>query len=446
MSLKPPNNPGPAAWNELLPAPAEPNVLDAAITADWLVIGGGWAGLAAARRLSQLRGGDKIVLLEAGRIGEGPAGRNSGFMVDLPHDLASDNYAGDLSADKKQIAMNRAAIDFAQEAAREYELPDEAFARIGKMNAAATEAGLKHNEDFAKHLRKLGEPFERYDAVKMREITGGDYYVGGLYTPGAAIAQPAMYVRGVAEGLSRKVQIYEGSPVTALNRDAAGESAGWRADTPQGSVRAGAVILAVNGVLERFGFFRGRLMHVFTYASMTRALTHAEIKRLGGLRRWGCTPSDPMGTSVRRVSGMGGDRVVVRNRFTFDPKMQVSDRRIRRVSRDHDRAFAARFPSLAGVEMAFRWGGRLCLSYNGVPAFGELEPRLYSACCQNGLGTVKGTLSGIAAADLAAKGNSPVVAEMLASDKPSKLPPAPLAWIGANLYLRFKEWRAGAEL
>lgn len=446
MSLKPPKNPGPAAWNELLPPPPEPNVLDAAITADWLVIGGGWAGLAAARRLSQLRGGDKIVLLEAGRIGEGPAGRNSGFMVDLPHDLASDNYAGDLSADKKQIAMNRAAIDFAQEAARDYELPDEAFARIGKMNAAATEAGLKHNEDFAKHLRKLGEPFERYDAAKMREITGGEYYVGGLYTPGAAIAQPAMYVRGVAEGLSRKVQIYEGSPVTALNRDAAGESAGWRADTPQGSVRAGAVILAVNGMLERFGYLRGRLMHVFTYASMTRELTDAEIKRLGGLRRWGCTPSDPMGTSVRRISGVGGDRVVIRNRFTFDPKMEVSDGRLRRVARDHDRAFAARFPRLAGVEMAFRWGGRLCLSYNGVPAFGELEPRLYSACCQNGLGTVKGTLSGIAAADLAAKGNSPLVADMLASGAPSKLPPEPLAWIGANVYLRFKEWRAGAEL
>ncbi|GIS11707.1 MAG: hypothetical protein CM15mP115_08580 [Alphaproteobacteria bacterium] len=42
------------------------------ITADWLVIGGGFAGLSAAKRLTELRGGDSIILLEAGRIGEGP--------------------------------------------------------------------------------------------------------------------------------------------------------------------------------------------------------------------------------------------------------------------------------------------------------------------------------------------------------------------------------------
>ncbi|RUW51064.1 FAD-dependent oxidoreductase, partial [Mesorhizobium sp. M1A.F.Ca.ET.072.01.1.1] len=52
--------------------------LDGDIKADWLIIGGGFAGLSAARRLAQLRPGDRIVLLEAGEVAKGPAGRNSG--------------------------------------------------------------------------------------------------------------------------------------------------------------------------------------------------------------------------------------------------------------------------------------------------------------------------------------------------------------------------------
>ena len=81
--------------------------------------------------------------------------------------------------------------------------------------------------------------------------------------------------------------------------------------------------------------------------------------------------------------------------------MEVSDGRIASVGRDHDKAFTARFPMLASVEMAHRWGGRLCLSRNDAPAFGEVDEGLFAAVCQNGLGVAKGTLSGMAAAELA---------------------------------------------
>lgn len=232
--------------------------------------------------------------------------------------------------------------------------------------------------DHAHQNIRVGEAHELLDAAQMREMTGTDYYCSGLFTPGTAMIQPAAFVRGVAAGLkSARVQLYENSPVVALDH-----SHGWSAKTPSGMVTAPKVILAVNGHAQSFGHFKQRLLHVFTYASITRALSADECRSLGGVPRWGVTPADPMGTTVRRISGTGGDRIIVHYRFTCDPLMRVNARRLAHVGRDHVKAFAARFPMLNGMEMAYRWGGRLCLSRNNVPAFGEVDQGLYSACCQ----------------------------------------------------------------
>lgn len=436
-----PVDPGPAGWNAILPDPAPPSPLETDTTADWLVIGAGFAGLAAVQRLSQLHPGDRIVCLEACRVAEGPAGRNSGFMIDLPHDLSSDDYGGSVNHDRADIRLNRAGIDFADAMAGAFGLSDQAFSRCGKINAAATDKGHAHNVDYAAHLRNLGEPSEMLGSGAMQDLTGTSYYQSGLFTPGAAMIQPALFVRGVAQGVaSNRVKIHELSPVTSLGR-----SGDWVATTPDGRVTAPRVILAVNGHAQSFGYFKRQLLHVFTYASMTRVLTAGEIARLGGRPEWGITPSDPMGTTVRRISGVGGDRIVIRNRFTCDPSMAVTAGRIASVAKDHDRAFVARFPHLKGVDMEFRWGGRLCLSRNGATAFGEIENSLYSACCQNGLGTAKGTAHGFLAAEMASGERSDLLDQVQSGPAPKKLPPDPIAALGANAVMRWGEFRAGRE-
>ena len=437
-----PIDPGPSGWAHVLDAPPAARMIEAHETADWLIIGAGFAGLAAARRLSQLRPEDRIVVLDAKRVAEGPAGRNSGFMIDLPHDLASEDYGGSLEHDIVQTADNRHAIGFVAEMAADFELGEDVFSQCGKINGAATEKGDTHNREYAQHLADMNEASEMLDADQMREITGTSYYRGGLYTAGTAVIQPAAFVRGVARGLvSNRVQIFEDSPVLELTRNGS-----WTAKTPNGSVKAPKVILAVNGHLNSFGFMKNRLMHVFTYASMTRPLTGEEASMLGGRSVWGLTPADPIGSTVRRIQARDGARIVVRNRFTFDPSMEVGEGRIANVGRDHDRAFAARFPALAGIEMEYRWGGRLCLSRNNVNVVAELEEGLFSACCQNGLGTVRGTFGGIMAAELATGTTSERLDRVLSAPKPVKLPPEPIVRIGANAVIRWQERKAGAEL
>lgn len=437
-----PLQPGPAAWNALLPTRPESERLTDDIQADIAVIGAGFAGLSAARRLSQLDPSARIVVLEAGLLAEGPAGRNSGFMIDLPHDLSSSDYAGQGSDDDAiQISLNRHAIAFATEAAAESGLSTDAFDPCGKVNAAATDAGHQHNLDYAAHLGELGEDSTLLNAQTMRDLTGTDYYRSGLFTPGTVMIQPAAYVRGLARVLGKNVTLYERSPVNAMDRGANG----WMLRSASAKVTARKVILATNGHAESFGFFKRRLMHVFTYASMTEPLAPDVRKRLGGADKWAITPADPMGSTLRRITTTEGDRIIIRSRFTCNPSMRVGARQMTSASRNHDRGFAARFPMLAGVRMQYRWAGQLCISWNGVPAFGEIEEGLYAACCQNGLGVARGTLSGMAAAELAMGAGGEIVDRLLAYAPPKPLPPTLLTWMGANLFMRWKEWASGRE-
>ena len=115
---------GRSGWEAISRRPLPARALDADVTADWLVIGAGFAGLSAARRLTQVRPGERIVVLDARELAQGPAGRNSGFMIDVPHNLSSGEYSvRRRERHAAEMAQNRLAIAFAKEAAAEYAMP-----------------------------------------------------------------------------------------------------------------------------------------------------------------------------------------------------------------------------------------------------------------------------------------------------------------------------------
>jgi glycine/D-amino acid oxidase-like deaminating enzyme len=109
------------------------------------------------------------------------------------------------------------------------------------------------------------------------------------------------------------------------------------------------------------------------------------------------------------------------------------------------RKFDQRFPGLAGLQMEHAWSGHLCLSLNSVAVCREIETGLFAACVQNGLGTTRGTLTGMAAAELALGQSSELTRHFTSEARPRMLPPRPIRELGANVLLRFREWRARAE-
>lgn len=434
---------GRSGWEAISSRKFASRQLTGNVTADWLIIGAGFAGLAAARRLTQVRPGEKVVVLDAKELAIGPAGRNSGYMIDVPHNLSSGEYSpAGADATALEITQNRFAIEFAAAAAAEYGMNNETFDPSGKINAAATPRGLELNRRYVAALGLINEPSKLLDAKEMREITGSAYYLGGLHTPGAVLIQPAEYIRTFAAGLAHKVDIRENSPVVGLKR----EGHVWIAKTPLGSVTTPKVILAVNGHVQDFGYFNGRLMHVFTYASMTAGFRSEEFgPDATGAPRWALLPADPMGATVRKITHNGQSRIVVRTRFTYDPSMKVTESRVARIAAEQRKSFAARYPELGSMPMEYSWAGRLCLSRNHTPAFGQVDNGLFSACCENGLGTVKSTLAGVMAVDLASKTPSGLLQAFKDQPMPSRIPPEPLAWMGINSVIRWQELRAGRE-
>ena len=254
-----PIDPGPPAWREILPQQKRYPDLENTASTDWLIIGGGFTGLSAAKRLCELSNNDKIVLIEANEIASGPAGRNSGFMIDLPHELGSGSYQDTIERDKLHVKLNRYALNFAKNSSKEYEMPKEAADPVGRINSYVNITGKKHNQEYSKHLEQLGEKFENLSADDMKDITGSEFYSGGLFMPGCLMLQPALYISKLAEGISNQFQnnfkLFEHTPALELKNNINE----WIVKTPKGIIKTKKIIMAVNGHIESFGFFEKRL-------------------------------------------------------------------------------------------------------------------------------------------------------------------------------------------
>ena len=63
------------SWiNDLIPR-TNINVLNSNLNCDWLVVGAGFTGLSAARKLSEIKRTSKIIIIDAQLAGEGGSGR-----------------------------------------------------------------------------------------------------------------------------------------------------------------------------------------------------------------------------------------------------------------------------------------------------------------------------------------------------------------------------------
>lgn len=410
-------------WSAILPERATRPALAKDVKADWVVLGAGYAGLAAARRLAENCPDAHIAVIDAGSAGENASGRNSGFAIDLPHNVGSS--LDELEGSHRFMRLARMAINHLEDVVEKNDI-ECGWSRAGKYHTAVSHRGTQEVlTPFRQELEALGEPYEWVEGQALRTRLGSPHFTAAVYTPGCVLMNPAALTRGLADTLPENVTLYENSPVTHaefLN--------GISLNTPGGSVRAPKMIMAANGFSEQFGMHQQKFLHLVAHASLTRPLTEAERKIYGVEAPWGLTPANAFAGITMRYTD--DHRILIRHGLNYRPGQRLKPGEHAHVQRTHKRLFDQRFPGLEGVEIEHTWSGFVCLSRNGAPAFGRSGSNIWSAVCQNAVGVTKGTFGGILAADLATDRENELIADMESLGAPDLLPPRPFLDLGVR--------------
>lgn len=435
ISILPDNDPH-NGWSALLPKRSPKPVLEHELEAEFLVIGGGFAGLAAARRLAELRPGADIIVLEAEQVGEGAQGRNSGFAIDIPHNVGSS--LAELAQAEQHARLSRAAIDALKAAVDAHQI-DCDWRQDGKYHTAVSQRGVKQVlVPTRQMLDSLNEPYEWLEGAALHDRVGFEHYSTGIYTPGTVLLNPSALARGLADSLPKNVQLFEYSPVISLDL-----SMDVLARTPAGTVRAKKLILAVNGFIEQFGFYGGRLIHLAAHASLTEPMNEDQQKAMSGQRSWGITPANALvGTTLRRTPDQ---RLLIRQHMQYLPKLAFDHEARADIQKKHQDILKQRFPMVDGLKLEYTWTGFICMSRNGAHGFGRLAPNVFGAVCQNGVGITKGTIGGLLAAELACDEKSELLDLMLRLEAPAALLPQPFLGLGVRGRIAWEKWRERAE-
>lgn len=424
-------------WLQLLPPLPVPRRAQGEIKADYAIIGAGFTGLAAARRLAELRPDASIALLDAGRVGNNAAGRCSGFAIDQAHNIRAKNFSDGLEAERQQITINRIGQDFLRDAVQASDISCE-WDEGGKIHAAATARGQEKLKAYAGHLDLLGAPYRWIKHTEMKRITGSEFYSSGMHTPGTILIQPAALVRGLAEHLPNNVILYENSAVTRVDYGAP-----HIIQTDSANIKTKDILLANNGFASQFGFYNKHLIPIITWGSLSRQLNKEELARLKGAGSWGIIPADPFGTSVRKTIG---GRILIRNIYSYSRGLNAPEADRLWAQKKHNASLRNRFPMLPEVGLEFTWGGALSMSRNGETVFGTLADNVHGAFCLNGVGIARGTAYGKLLAEHVVDHSSGLLELMRAAGRPDKLPPRPFLGWGVRANFAKRRYDAGLEL
>ncbi len=362
------------------------------ITADLVIIGGGFTGCSAA--LHAAEAGAKVVLLEAHVVGHGASGRNSGYanagLWTPPDDV--EGLLGRQAGERLNMAL-AGSPKLVLDLIRKHGIACDA-AHVGSLHLAHSAAGLRDLERRLGQFQKRQIPVVLLDAEQTEARTGTSAFRGALYDPRAVIIQPYSYCRGLARAAVKAgASFYEASRVTAVQR----EAAGWRVETDAGSVTAPALINATDAYHTSFpGLTLPSLIPVHYFQVATAPLSSKHLQRILPGKE-GCWDTATVMTSIR-LDRAG--RLVVGSVGSLQHGANAIH------TNWAHRRIASLFPFLGKQPLDHTWHGTIGMTGDHLPKILKLGENGYAAFGYSGRGIGPGTVFGKALADFLIRGDA----------------------------------------
>jgi glycine/D-amino acid oxidase-like deaminating enzyme len=415
-------------WYAILPEPAPAKRLRGDQVADWVVIGAGITGLAAARRLGELAPDARVLLLDEHRVGYGTSGRNSGFIIDTPH-LTEHLSEEDNRRVSRLIVAGLADLE---SHVKTHDIECE-WSQRGHLTAVVKPEREKKLHATVRTLHAANEEYEWYDRNTIAKVTGTDHYHAAVLTPRSVLLNPAALCRGLGETMPANVEVHEETPVRRVE-----PGSPVRIDCADASISAKNVLLTTNAFIAKLGFLRRGVFPMIACASLSRQLTDDEQDAMGGEPDWGITGV----TTLRRTLS---NRILVRHGTFYGGDFHLSQTLHRRLLGSHKEILKKRFPMLSGLDFEHTWAGVFCMTRDWASHFGRIEPGVFVSLGYCGVGLPRGTISGRLLAEYAMGSESDLIADVQALSKPKPLPPQPFLGTGIQARLAWYRWRSRAE-
>ena len=191
--------------------------LDKDKSCDWLIIGAGYTGLSAVRKLSELHPNQKIIVVEAQLAGEGASGRNSGYLVDT---TLNDGFTSnkELFNYKKKTDIYKLGIDVVKKFIKEHQV-DCDWNESGKYFASSNKKDRKILKNFSKTLLKLNFEHNILEKDGLGKRLGTNFYNLALYTKGGILLHPGKLVRAMVDTLPDNVELLENTQLNEWSKN-----------------------------------------------------------------------------------------------------------------------------------------------------------------------------------------------------------------------------------
>jgi len=410
-----------ALWQTSMPALQDRSGRDLPDSVDVVVIGGGYAGITAARELA--RRGIAVTLLEAHTLGWGASTRNGGIV-----------HAGYKWSARQLIkrygeatgrALYRETLD--SYALVKQVIADEAiacdFRECGHLELAYAPAHVPELHQAQKGLASVGVASTFLPRERLRDEIGSDAYFGALAVEGSALLHPGRYFAGLAEAAARAgADLHEGVRARSTRRDGDGR---FLVGTTRGTIRAREVFVATNGYTDGVvPSLRRRIIPIGSYIIASEPLPADVAHDLS-----------PKGRAFFDTKNfLFYWHVSADNRMVFGGRASFLPTTIDRTAAILWRGLLEVHPQMAEYRIEYAWGGNVGFTFDRMPHVGRTRDGVTYAmgCCGTGVALM--TNLGTKVGAWLAGGEAPELAKL-------RFPLVPAPYEGRPWFLPFAgEW------